>query len=76
MGSYLPPRSATALPTIPYYSPQIKTSTINQNLTGRTISILVLSTTSWPRLRLHIAEIRIAIDTTQPGTFLESTIAR
>jgi hypothetical protein len=42
-----------------------------QNLTGRKLAILVLPTTSWPRLREHIAEIRTAVDSLLPGDFRE-----
>ena len=42
-----------------------------QNLTGRRLRIVVLTTTSWPRLQLFIPRILAAIDSAQPGAFLE-----
>jgi hypothetical protein len=45
-----------------------------QNLAGRRISIVVLSTTSWPRLRQAANEVQVAIDACAPGAFLELTI--
>ncbi|MGE0654742.1 MAG: hypothetical protein AB7F88_04595 [Pyrinomonadaceae bacterium] len=45
-----------------------------QNLTGRNISILVLSSTSWPRIRENAAAIREALDNINPASFLEIEI--
>jgi hypothetical protein len=42
-----------------------------QNLTGRKLNILVLTTTSWPRLELHIPQILEAIDQIRPGDYVE-----
>jgi len=42
-----------------------------QNLAGRRIGILVLPTTSWPRLQRMAREIAEAVDSLQPGQFLE-----
>ncbi len=47
-----------------------------QNLAGRKLAILVLLTTSWPRLRLCIPEIREAIENTQAGDYREITIEK
>jgi len=44
-----------------------------QNLDGRTIRILVLPTTRWPVIQRHVLEITVAIDSIQPGQFLELT---
>jgi len=44
-----------------------------QNLTGNTIRILVLMTTSWPRIQKSIPQILEAIDHMSPGEFLEIT---
>lgn len=41
-----------------------------QNLAGRKIAILVLPTTSWPRLQKVAAQIAKAVDTMQPGQYL------
>ena len=42
-----------------------------QNLAGRKLAILVLLTTSWPRIRKCISEIQAAVERTQPGTYEE-----
>lgn len=42
-----------------------------QNLAGRRIAILVLPTTSWPRLQRIAREIAAAIDALKPGQYLE-----
>jgi hypothetical protein len=46
-----------------------------QNLTGRKLAIVVLSTPQWPVVRLHIPEIVAAIDAATPGSFLELTFS-
>jgi len=45
-----------------------------QNLTGRKISIVVLLTTSWPRIKKHIDSISKVIDSLQPGIYVEVPI--
>lgn len=45
-----------------------------QNLTGRNISIVVLSSTSWPRIRENADSIRVALDNLAPNSFLEIEI--
>ena len=45
-----------------------------QNLADRQIAILVLLATSWPRIRLRIDEIRIAVDRTKSGDYKEVPI--
>jgi hypothetical protein len=47
-----------------------------QNFSGRTIGILILSTTSWPRIQHHLDAIQSAIDTVEPGAYVEITITR
>jgi predicted nuclease of predicted toxin-antitoxin system len=42
-----------------------------QNLTGRKISVVVLLTTSWPRIKKHIDLIVQATDALQPGSYEE-----
>ena len=42
-----------------------------QALTGRRLAILVLPTTSWPRLRLHAAPIAAAVVALRPGELQE-----
>ena len=45
-----------------------------QNLSNRTISILVLTVTSWPRIQLKIEEIIQSIAETKPGGYQEIQI--
>jgi len=45
-----------------------------QNLTDRGISILVLSSTSWPRIRENATSICEALDKIAPDSFLEINI--
>jgi hypothetical protein len=42
-----------------------------QNLTGRKISVVVLLTTSWPRIKNYITLVVQAIDNLQPGSYEE-----
>jgi hypothetical protein len=42
-----------------------------QNLAGRHLAVLVLPTTSWPRLRGMAAEIATALGSLAPGQYLE-----
>jgi hypothetical protein len=46
-----------------------------QNLQGRRLAILVLPTTSWPKIRRHISEIRDALNKLRPGDFVELKFA-
>jgi hypothetical protein len=41
-----------------------------QNLKGRKIAILVLPTTSWPKIQAHQDKVSAAIDSIQPGAYL------
>lgn len=45
-----------------------------QNLTGRRISVVVLLTTNWPRIKKHIALLVQAIDSVQPGSYEEISV--
>jgi hypothetical protein len=45
-----------------------------QNLSERMISILVLSTTSWPRIRTALPQITDAVDSAQPRGYFEVSI--
>ena len=45
-----------------------------QNLTGRKISVVVLSTTSWPRVQRDIEAVVRAINSASPGGYLEIEI--
>ncbi|HEX5052413.1 MAG TPA: hypothetical protein VFZ65_11615 [Planctomycetota bacterium] len=42
-----------------------------QNLTGRRLAILVLPTTSWPRIRQHLVNITDALHAVRAGSYLE-----
>jgi hypothetical protein len=42
-----------------------------QNLTGRRLAILVLPTTSWPKIRGHEPQIVAAINALRPGDITE-----
>ena len=45
-----------------------------QNLTGRRLAILVLLTTSWPRIKKSIPQIQEAVERIQPGEYQEVTV--
>jgi hypothetical protein len=45
-----------------------------QNLAGRTLSILVLPTTSWPRLQRQAGRIAEAASSLKPGEYLELSL--
>src|SRR5262245_24498063 len=45
-----------------------------QNLAGRRLAILVLPTTSWPKIQLRLAEVVQAVDSLRPGDFLELSL--
>ena len=47
-----------------------------QNLAGKKLRILVLMTTSWPRIQKSIPQILEAIDRLGPGEFLEITMPK
>lgn len=42
-----------------------------QNLIGRRLAILVLPTTSWPKIHAHEAQVVAAVDALRPGDFAE-----
>ena len=42
-----------------------------QNLAGRKLAILVLPTTSWPRLERHAEQIATAVSSLKPGEYRE-----
>jgi len=42
-----------------------------QNLAGRRIAVVVLSTPQWPLVRLHTAKIASAINAAAPGSYTE-----
>lgn len=45
-----------------------------QNLSGRTIAIVVLGNAQWPILRLHVDLVVTTIGTATPGSFVEVNI--
>src|SRR6202051_3872250 len=45
-----------------------------QNLAGRRIAVVVLSTPRWPVVRLHTAEIAAAVNAATPGSYAEVKI--
>ena len=45
-----------------------------QNLTSRKIRILVLATTSWPRISKKVAQIRDALENLDEGGYIEVEI--
>jgi hypothetical protein len=45
-----------------------------QNLTGRRIALVVLSTPQWPRVRLHLDIITAAVNAATPGSYAEMDI--
>ena len=47
-----------------------------QNLTGRRLAILILPTTSWPRLKDRLLDIEAALATLDPGSVVRLTTAR
>ena len=42
-----------------------------QNLSGRTLGIVVLMTTSWPRIRVHVSQILQEISEMNAGEYRE-----
>ena len=42
-----------------------------QNLTGRAIAIVVLQTTSWPRIQHVVSRIVTAVENAEPGSYAE-----
>jgi hypothetical protein len=42
-----------------------------QNLGGRRITIVVLSTPQWPVVKLHLDEIADAVNSASPGSYIE-----
>ena len=42
-----------------------------QNIRGRVLAILVLPTTSWPRIQRNLSQVTVAVDGLRPGDFVE-----
>lgn len=45
-----------------------------QNLAGRQLAILVLLSTSWPKISTHISQISEAIEKIRPGEYVELSV--
>jgi len=45
-----------------------------QNLAGRRLALVVLSTPQWPRVRLHLDMIATAVNAATPGSYIEVEI--
>jgi hypothetical protein len=45
-----------------------------QNLTDRRIAIVVITTTSWPRIQKAVETISRAVDTVETGTYVEVSV--
>jgi hypothetical protein len=45
-----------------------------QNLTGRNIALVVLSTPQWPRVQLHVDRIMAVLSSIKPGCYAEVEI--
>jgi hypothetical protein len=45
-----------------------------QNLSGRRVAIVVLLSASWPRIQLHLTEIRETVNDIVPGGYAEIII--
>ena len=46
-----------------------------QNLEGRKIAVVVLSTPQWPMVRLHTAKIAAVVNAATPGSYAEVQIS-
>ena len=46
-----------------------------QNLAGRRLAILVLPTTSWPKIQQHVSQVTAAVNRLRPGDFVELTFS-
>ena len=53
-----------------------KSMRYQQNLRGRRIAIVVLSTPQWPVVRLHLETIADVVNAAAPGTYVEVTLPR
>ena len=46
-----------------------------QNLASRRISVVVLSTTSWPRIKAQVESVILAVDSATPGSYFEVRVS-
>ncbi len=51
-----------------------KSMRYQQNLTGRRIALVVLSTPQWPVVRLHVEKIAAVVNAATPGSYAEVEI--
>jgi hypothetical protein len=42
-----------------------------QNLRDRKLAILVLPTTSWPKIQIHLDKVSVAVNSLKPGDYQE-----
>ena len=47
-----------------------------QNLKGRRLAILILPTTSWPKLKDRVRDVEAALATLEPGSVVRLPVAR
>jgi hypothetical protein len=52
-----------------------KSMRYQQNLRGRRIALVVLSTPQWPVVRLHRERIAAAVNAARPGSYVEVDLA-
>ena len=52
-----------------------KSMRYQQNLKGRRIALVVLSTPQWPVVRLHSDKIAAAVNAATPGSYIEVDLA-
>lgn len=45
-----------------------------QNMTGRTIAVVVIGVQQWPALQPHVARVVAAVNAARPGSFIEVEI--
>ncbi len=45
-----------------------------QNLSQRRVAVAVLTTTSWPRIQRHLAQVRSTLETILPNQYVEIPI--
>jgi hypothetical protein len=47
-----------------------------QNLSGRRLALVVLTSPAWPMVKNHLPDIQAAVDTATPGSYQEVQLAR
>ena len=45
-----------------------------QNLSGRRLAVVVLLSTSWPKIQARVSEVANAVDSATPGSYVEVPI--